>query len=163
MAPTTPMTEAEKERSQRVCEILGTAACALLTWPVACSLMETWAANDSVLDDIPSSFIVGFVVFMSYIGVFVILDRWRTKHCASKTGGERVNWLLIPFAGAFFSFLNSYLAAPQIRAFAGVANWMSETLMFSLIWGTLMVCVMFCFWVFGYALRGTREKFSARP
>lgn len=160
----TPMTPAEREHSHRICEALGTLVCALLTWPVAYWSMESWAANDSVLNDIPNSLMLGLVVFMSYIGVFVLLDRWWTKHYAHQfTDQERVTWLMIPFAGAFFSFLNAYLAAPQTYAFPGVTQWLREVLVFSFGHGVLMACVMFCFWALGSFVSYLHRRIAPQP
>ena len=148
-----PMTTAEKERSERICEIAGTVACALLTWPLVSLSLETRVGNSYQPEhDSPDSLMIGLLVFLSYYGVFVILDRWWLKHYAGKTSVERFNWLFIPFAGTFFSLLNIYLTAPQIR----VVDWFIEILLVSMGYGVLLVCVMFCFWAFGLVMRYVR-------
>lgn len=156
------MTLAEKETSQRVCEALGTAACALLSW--ACILFELEDAATcrfGVFQYATDYSFVGLLVLLSYASAFLALDHWWLKYFAANASELRPNWLLIPFIGAFFSYFNVFVAWPPLTGICAeyYAPGLVDAGFFGLTGGLFGVLLMFCFWAFGFVMRYTRNRF----
>lgn len=164
-----PMTAAEKELSRRVCEALGTVACALLIWLALIFQVEARTACETDKYISPGApvnvWLIGLLVALCHISLFALLDRAWPKYTIILQSDSRPNWLIIPFAGAFFSCLNVFVAFPRLGEVCAAyeAHWLIDTLGFGVIYGFLAACVMFCFWAFGFVVRYTRGRFSAQP
>lgn len=164
------MTPAESERSQRVCEALGTLACSFLLWTIFYKRAQTVAAcsdylakwYDGQLPKIDPK-LIGLIVLLSYGGVFAILDRWRSRRLspAATPPSELPNWCFISLIGTFIACLNASAIYPQLfdDCTPHSLPWLLAAIVGGIGYGFLAFCVMFCFWVLGYVVRYTRGQF----
>ena len=133
---------------------MGTASCGFLVWfdlmycASLASLHGQAASNQSA-----DYLLAALIVLLSYGGVFLVLDRWWLKYSAAHTATGRPNWLVIPFAGAFFALLNAYLLFPVLCTNCPATHWLMEATLASLSLGLKTWFVMLVFWALGFRSR----------
>lgn len=158
------LTPAAKERSHRLTEFTGALMCATLVLLGTTPMRDFWGPVRVLLwfswgcawETSMSISVVGYdalatavMIYASYLTAFGLLDRVRSLY-TDASWDWRCNWMLIPFLGAAFFFLNHYWYFP-VSSFheAGFDFIVTYTVGV----GMLLLPVMFVCWLCGLIYR----------